>query len=51
MSASCWGLSPYSGQYSGLRMLQARVVYISIRGVIVDEPAKAVNGVTTNNLA
>ena len=47
MSVGCWGVSPYSG----LRKLQARVVYISIRGVIVDEAAIAVNGVIINNLA
>ena len=32
-------------------MLQARVVYISIRGVIVDELAIAMNGIIVNNLA
>jgi hypothetical protein len=47
MSAGCWGVSPYSG----LRKLQAREVYISIRGVNVDEAAIAVNGVIINNLA
>jgi hypothetical protein len=47
MFAGCWGLSPYSG----LRKLQAREVYISIRGVIVDEAAIAVNGIIINILA
>ena len=45
--SGCWGLSPYSG----FRMLQARVVYISIRGVIVDELAIAISGTIVNNLA